>query len=85
MRNKRGNETPKRLRGQQSCRGACLLIPNLSRLSIIRQYFSPKDLAQFQKQFKLPERPIDKVVGKNVEAFPGAEASLDVEASASVP
>jgi subtilase family serine protease len=54
-------------------------------ISFIRQYFSPKDLAQFQKQFKLPERPIDKVVGKNVEAFPGAEASLDVEASVCVP
>jgi tripeptidyl-peptidase-1 len=36
-------------------------------------------LATFQNHFNLTARPIDKVVGPNVESDPGLEANLDVQ------
>ena len=45
----------------------------------LKQYFDPSDLAIFQKRFGLPEKPIAKVVGKNIDDDPGAEANLDVQ------
>lgn len=47
--------------------------------SFLKQYYDPTDLAAFQRQFKLPEKPIAKVVGKNLPDDPGAEANLDVQ------
>lgn len=47
--------------------------------AFLKQYFSPKDLAAFQKKFSLPSRPITKVVGPNEENNPGDEANLDVQ------
>ena len=43
------------------------------------QYFSPDDLEDFQKAYKIPVKPIVKVVGKNDAEKPGLEADLDVE------
>ena len=45
----------------------------------LKQYFSPKDLAKFQDRYDIPSNPIKMVLGKNVEADPGGEASLDVQ------
>lgn len=49
--------------------------------AFLKQYFKPSDLAKFQQKFNLPNRPITKIVGPNVEVAPGAEASLDVQVS----
>ena len=45
----------------------------------LRQYFSPADLEDFQKAFKIPLKAIKKVVGKNEVDNPGLEANLDVQ------
>ena len=47
--------------------------------SFLEQYFNPKSLEEFQKMFKLPEKPIVKIVGENKPNNEGIEASLDVE------
>ena len=47
--------------------------------AFLKQYYDPTDLAQFQKHYSLPVKPITKVVGKNVPDDPGAEANLDVQ------
>ena len=47
--------------------------------AFIGQYFSPDDLEDFQKAYKVPIKPIAKVVGKNNAEKPGMEADLDVE------
>ena len=43
------------------------------------QYFAPSDLKTFQKDNKIPDHPVTKVVGTNKPDDPGAEASLDVQ------
>lgn len=43
------------------------------------QYFAPSDLKDFQKEFKIPDHPVTKVVGTNRPGDPGMEASLDVQ------
>ena len=43
------------------------------------QFYSPDDLEDFQKAYKVPVKPITKVVGKNNAERPGIEADLDVE------
>ena len=45
----------------------------------LRQYFSPDDLEDFQRAYKVPRKPIAKIVGKNDAEKPGLEADLDVE------
>ena len=45
----------------------------------LKQYFDPKDLAAFQKQFGLPDHPISRVVGTNKPTNEGIEAALDVQ------
>ena len=45
----------------------------------LKQYFSPDDLEDFQKAFKIPLKPIVKIVGENKGEDPGIEADLDVE------
>ena len=45
----------------------------------LREYFSPHDLASFQKKYNLPVKPIVKVVGTNIASVPGTEANLDVQ------
>ena len=47
--------------------------------AFLKQYFDPNDLAEFQKQFNIPNKPITKIVGTNVGDDPGVEANLDVE------
>lgn len=47
--------------------------------SFLKQYYDPKDLAIFQRKYDIPEKPIAKVVGKNLPDDPGAEANLDVQ------
>ncbi len=47
--------------------------------SFLKQYFSPEDLAKFQEKFKLPNKPITKIVGDDKPANPGIEANLDVQ------
>ena len=47
--------------------------------SFLKQYFSPEDLAKFQEQFNLPNKPITKIVGDDKPADPGIEANLDVQ------
>ena len=47
--------------------------------SFLKQFFSPRDLSEFQKNFSLPAKPIAKVLGYNNESNPGLEAQLDVE------
>ena len=47
--------------------------------SFLKQYFSPDDLEDFQKAFKLPVKPITKIVGENKADNPGLEANLDVQ------
>ena len=43
------------------------------------QYFSPSDLADFQKEYNIPQNPIKKIVGENDGGDPGIEANLDVQ------
>ena len=45
----------------------------------VGQYFSPDNLEDFQKAYKVPIKPIVMVVGKNDAEKPGMEADLDVE------
>lgn len=45
----------------------------------LKQYFSPDDLTKFQKEFNLPVRPIDKVIGPDPVGDPGLEANLDTQ------
>ena len=45
----------------------------------VGEYFSPEDLALFQKKYNLPVKPIVKIVGKNNASVPGLEADLDVQ------
>ena len=45
----------------------------------LKQYFSPDDLASFQKKYNLPVKPIVKVVGINDPRDAGIEAELDVQ------
>ena len=45
----------------------------------LNQYFSPNDLARFQKKYNLPVKPIVKVVGKNDPSDPEIEPDLDVQ------
>jgi len=45
----------------------------------LKQYYDPKDLAIFQRRYDIPVKPIVKVVGKNIDDDPGAEANLDVQ------
>ena len=45
----------------------------------VGEYFSPENLASFQKKYNLPVKPIVKVVGKNNASVPGLEAELDVQ------
>ena len=45
----------------------------------LKQYFSPDDLASFQKKYNLPVKPIVKVVGTNDPSDAGIEAELDVQ------
>ena len=47
--------------------------------AFLKQYYDPTDLKKFQERFNLPMKPIAKVVGKNVDDDPGAEANLDVQ------
>ena len=47
--------------------------------AFLKQYFDPTDLKKFQERFDIPVKPIAKVVGKNVDDDPGAEANLDVQ------
>ena len=47
--------------------------------SFLKQYFSPEDLAKFQKEFNIPNKPITKIVGDDKPADPGLEANLDVQ------
>ena len=47
--------------------------------SFLKQYYDPKDLSIFQRRYDLPDKPIAKVVGKNLPDDPGAEANLDVQ------
>ena len=47
--------------------------------AFLQQYYDPTDLAQFQKHYNLPVKPITKVVGKNVPNDPGSEANFDVQ------
>ena len=47
--------------------------------AFLKQYFDPNDLAEFQNKFNIPNKAITKVVGKNVDDDPGAEANLDVQ------
>ena len=45
----------------------------------LKQYFSPRDLKDFQKANGVPVKPITKVVGENLAERQGVEANLDVE------
>ena len=45
----------------------------------IKQYFSPKDLEDFQKANDVPLKPVVKIVGENNEKDPGTEANMDVQ------
>ena len=45
----------------------------------LSQFFSPEDLKEFQQQFKLPLKPIVKIVGENDGSNQGIEANLDVQ------
>ena len=45
----------------------------------LKQYFSPTDLEDFQKAYKLPIKPITKIVGENKPERQGIEANLDVQ------
>ncbi|XP_003387882.1 PREDICTED: tripeptidyl-peptidase 1-like [Amphimedon queenslandica] len=45
----------------------------------LSQYFSPSDLAHFQKEYNIPQNPIKKIVGKNDGNDQGIEANLDVQ------
>ena len=45
----------------------------------LKQYFSPTDLEDFQKAYKLPIKPITKIVGENKAERQGIEANLDVQ------
>ena len=45
----------------------------------IKQYFSPKDLEDFQKANSIPLKPIVKIVGENNDKDPGTEADVDVQ------
>ena len=45
----------------------------------VGQYFSPNDLEDFQKAYKVPVKPVAKIVGKNNPKKPGFEADLDIE------
>ena len=47
--------------------------------SFLKQYFDPKDLADFQKKFDLPAKPIVEVIGVNDPNNAGIEAELDVQ------
>ena len=47
--------------------------------SFLKQYFNPKDLADFQKKFDLPANPIVEVIGVNNPNDAGIEAELDVQ------
>ena len=47
--------------------------------SFVNEYFSPEDLALFQKKYNLPVKPIVKVVGRNNASDAGVEAELDVQ------
>ena len=46
--------------------------------SFLKQFFSPRDLSEFQTNFSLPAKPIAKVLGYNNESNPGLEAQLDL-------
>ena len=45
----------------------------------LKEYFNPSDLQRFQEKYRLPIKPIAKIVGKNDPDNPRAEATLDVE------
>ena len=45
----------------------------------IKQYFSPKDLEDFQRANNIPVNPIVKIVGRNDGLDPGVEANMDVQ------
>lgn len=49
--------------------------------SFLKEYFSPADLAAFQRAAGLPQQPVADVKGTapNVPSNPGGEASLDVQ------
>ena len=47
--------------------------------SFLKQYFDPKDLADFQKKFELPAKPVVEVIGVNDPNDAGIEAELDVQ------
>ncbi len=47
--------------------------------SFLEQYYSSKDLAQFQQRYHLPNLKVEKVIGPNKEDKPGLEASLDIQ------
>ncbi len=47
--------------------------------AFLKQYFDPKDLSIFQNRYNIPVKPISKIIGKNIDDDPGAEANLDVQ------
>ena len=48
-------------------------------VSFLKQYWSPHDLALFQRANGLPDHPVDRLIGPNDASMPGVEASLDVQ------
>lgn len=48
-------------------------------VSFLEQYYSPRDLLQFQKLYQTPVLPIEQTYGPNEATKPGIEASLDVQ------
>jgi Subtilase family len=54
--------------------------PRNAQCVAVNEYYSPADVASFQKQFGAPAQPIaHDYAGKNDPSQPGTEASLDVE------
>ncbi len=45
----------------------------------LKQFFDASDLKEFQRRFGIPNKPITKVVGKDIPDNPGIEANLDVQ------
>ncbi len=47
--------------------------------AFLKQFFDASDLKEFQKRFGIPDKPITKIVGRDIPSNPGIEANLDVQ------
>ena len=75
-----GNTTPESIQKMYNITVPSSSSSNLQAVaSFLNQYFSPSDLTDFENEFSLPLVPIAYVQGPNDAAFPGIEASLDVQ------